>query len=221
MRRRALLCAALALISALILFAGQADARAPEQIIVVDVERMTLTLYEDRAQVKRYPVAAGAYKTPSPLGVFKIVGRFSGDPGGFGTCFLGLNVPWGTYGIHGTNKPNSIGYNASHGCIRMYNRDVEELYKRVSNGATVIIEGGAYGELGDSLRMLRPGDRNAHVRAVQRKLRALGYYHGNPDGVYGNATSAAIKAFRKANKLGEADVVDYGLYGALGILLFE
>lgn len=221
MRRRALFCAALALASALFLFVRHADARAPEQILVVDVERMTLTLYEDKVQIKRYPIAAGAYKTPSPLGVFKIVSRFSGDPGGFGTCFLGLNVPWGTYGIHGTNKPNSIGYNASHGCIRMYNKDVEELYKRVSNGATVIIEGGAYGELGDSLRTLKPGDRCAHVRAVQRRLRQLGFYHGNPDGVYGDATSAAIRAFRKANQLGGADIVDYGLYGALGLMLFE
>ena len=221
MRRRILWCAALVVASALFLFSGHANARGPEQVIVVDVERMTLTLYEDHVQIKRYPVAAGAYKTPSPLGVFKIVNRFSGDPGGFGTCFLGLNVPWGTYGIHGTNKPNSIGYNASHGCIRMYNKDVEELYARVQNGATVIIEGGAYGELGDSLRTLKPGDRNAHVRAVQRKLRALGFYHGNPDGVYGDATSAAIKAFQKEKKLSGGDVVDYGLYHALGQMLFE
>ena len=182
---------------------------------------MTLTLYENRIEVRRYPVAAGAYGTPSPLGVFKIVSRFSGEDGGFGTRFLGLNVPWGNYGIHGTNKPGSIGYNASHGCIRMYNRHIEELYARVKNGTKVIIEGGAYGELGDSLRTLKPGDRSAHVRAVQRKLRALGYYSGNPDGVYGSATSAAILSFRRAAGLRVADEVDGALYEALGLMLFE
>ena len=44
--------------------------------------------------------------------------------GGFGTRWLGLNVPWGIYGIHGTNQPWSIGTQASAGCIRMFNRHV-------------------------------------------------------------------------------------------------
>ena len=46
---------------------------------------------------------------------------------------------WGNswYGIHGTNNPASIGRNASHGCIRMRNRDVEELFAMVSVGDEV------------------------------------------------------------------------------------
>ncbi|HNQ24197.1 MAG TPA: L,D-transpeptidase [Phycisphaerae bacterium] len=32
------------------------------------------------------------------------------------------------YGVHGTIDPDSIGRNASHGCIRMFNEDVEFLY---------------------------------------------------------------------------------------------
>jgi hypothetical protein len=41
------------------------------------------------------------------------------------------------YGIHGTNVPSSIGRNASHGCIRMRNRDVEQLFEMMSVGDEV------------------------------------------------------------------------------------
>ena len=45
----------------------------------------------------------------------------------------------GEYAIHGTNAPSSIGGFVSYGCIRMYNRDVLDLYKRVSVGTRVIV----------------------------------------------------------------------------------
>jgi hypothetical protein len=43
------------------------------------------------------------------------------------------------YGIHGTNEPKSIGKAASHGCIRLRNRDIEQLFRMVSVGDTVQI----------------------------------------------------------------------------------
>lgn len=45
----------------------------------------------------------------------------------------------GEYAIHGTNKPSSIGTFASYGCIRMHNRDIEDLYDRVSVGTPVYV----------------------------------------------------------------------------------
>jgi lipoprotein-anchoring transpeptidase ErfK/SrfK len=45
----------------------------------------------------------------------------------------------GEYAIHGTNNPGSIGGFVSHGCIRMYNQDVMDLYNRVSYGTTVVV----------------------------------------------------------------------------------
>ncbi len=188
--------------------------------IFIDVEAKTLTLFQGDAQVKQYPVATGAWDTPTPLGVFAISSRFSGKMGGFGTCFLGLNVPWGHYGIHGTNKPETIGANASHGCIRMRVKDAEELYALVPNGTRVVIVCGPYGELGTSLRPLRSGDRSSMVRAVQGKLLALGYYHGWPDGIYGTATEKAVAAARKAFGLPPGHV-DWALYQAMGLTLFE
>ncbi len=45
----------------------------------------------------------------------------------------------GQYAIHGTNQPSLIGGYVSHGCIRMYNADVTDLYSRVGVGTTVVV----------------------------------------------------------------------------------
>lgn len=43
------------------------------------------------------------------------------------------------YAIHGTNNPGSVGHFVSHGCIRMYNRDIMDLYRRVGFGTRVVV----------------------------------------------------------------------------------
>jgi lipoprotein-anchoring transpeptidase ErfK/SrfK len=63
-------------------------------------------------------------------------------PGGspnnpMGAAVLGLNR--GNYAIHGTNNPGSIGHFVSHGCIRMHNEDIMDLYRRVSVGTEVVV----------------------------------------------------------------------------------
>jgi lipoprotein-anchoring transpeptidase ErfK/SrfK len=45
----------------------------------------------------------------------------------------------GDYAIHGTNNPASVGRFVSHGCIRMYNADIMDLYNRVSYGTRVVV----------------------------------------------------------------------------------
>lgn len=189
--------------------------------ILIEIDLKRLTLYEGKTVIKRYPIATGAWETPSPIGVFTVVGRFKPEMSGFGTRFLKLNVPYGLYGIHGTNKPESIGSNASHGCFRLRTKDAEELYDLVPNGTKVYIEGGPYGLLGDGLRTLRSGDRQSQVVEVQKRLRLQGFYDGAADGVYGQQTSAAVLRARKAYGLSAADVVDGALLRRLGILLFE
>lgn len=199
-----------------------ARANVPEGLwILISIGEKSLTLYEGTEVKKRYAVATGTGDTPTPIGVFKVNSRFSGDLGGFGTRFLGLNVPWGHYGIHGTNKPQSIGSNASHGCVRMFVRDSEELYGMVPNGTKVVIEGGAYGLLDSYLRTLAAGDRNSHVAAVQRRMNVLGLYDGSADGVFGSGTMRAIKNARKSLGLPSGDKADAAFYKAIGIILFE
>ena len=50
-----------------------------------------------------------------------------------------LTLSGGSYAIHGTNVPGSVGGFVSYGCIRMYNADVLDLYSRVSTGTTVVV----------------------------------------------------------------------------------
>ena len=42
-------------------------------------------------------------------------------------------------GFHGTPNPETVGTAASHGCLRMYNKDIEELFKVVSLGTLVTV----------------------------------------------------------------------------------
>jgi lipoprotein-anchoring transpeptidase ErfK/SrfK len=51
-----------------------------------------------------------------------------------------LTLRGGEYAIHGTNNPASIGGFVSYGCIRMYNRDIRELYRLVDVGTPVVVE---------------------------------------------------------------------------------
>ena len=189
--------------------------------ILIEADLKRLTLYSGTEALARYPIASGAWDTPSPIGTFYINGRFRTELSGFGTRFLSLSVPWGKYGIHGTNRPESIGANASHGCFRLRVQDAEALYDQVPGWTKVVIEGGPYGNLGDGLRTLRPGDRCSALIEVQRRLAQQGFYYGSADGVYGAATSRAVLAARRASGLTGQDVVDAALYRRLGILLFE
>jgi lipoprotein-anchoring transpeptidase ErfK/SrfK len=51
-----------------------------------------------------------------------------------------LTLRGGEYAIHGTNRPELIGGFVSHGCIRMYNADIRELYRLVAVGTRVVVE---------------------------------------------------------------------------------
>lgn len=122
------------------------------RLIVVSLEDRRLALVEDGQVKEAYTVAVGKDSTPSPTGTFTIVERVSnptyyhdgkvippgpGNP--VGDRWMGLSKPG--YGIHGTNAPKSIGKAASHGCIRMSRRDLENLFAQVRAGDTVEIIG--------------------------------------------------------------------------------
>jgi len=130
----------------------------PARRIVVSLADRKLAVMEAGRVVKIFPAAVGAPGSPSPTGSYEIVNRLveptyygygkvvppgKGNP--VGTRWMGLNVKG--YGIHGTNDPDSIGRNASHGCIRLRNRDVEELFEMVAVGDAVELYAGHTPEL--------------------------------------------------------------------------
>ncbi len=118
--------------------------------VVVSIPERKLVLVADGRVVKAYRVSVGARLSPSPRGEFRIAVRIpeatyyhagvmipSGEQSPIGTRWIGLDQAG--YGIHGTNAPGSIGRAASHGCIRMRNRDAEELFEMVRVGDVVEI----------------------------------------------------------------------------------
>ncbi|MGB9885786.1 MAG: L,D-transpeptidase family protein [Moorellales bacterium] len=159
--------------------------------LLVDINRHTLTLLAEGRPFKTYPVCVGKRSTPTPVGEWRIVHKSLSWGGGFGTRWLGLNVPWGTYGIHGTNRPQSIGRAESHGCVRMFNRDVEELYPWVPLGTPVKITGEPALPPGWSARRLKAGMVGPDVVQVQLALKSLGLYWSYADGRYGPQTARA------------------------------
>jgi hypothetical protein len=120
----------------------------PARRIVVSIPDRKLAVLESDKVVRVFPTAVGKPSTPSPAGTYAIVQRIPdptwytkgkivppGNANPLGTRWLGLSVSG--YGIHGTNSPASIGHNVSHGCIRMNNRDVEQLFEMVAIGDPV------------------------------------------------------------------------------------
>jgi lipoprotein-anchoring transpeptidase ErfK/SrfK len=127
----------------------QQDAKSQREV-VVSLQDRKLALVEDGRVLKIYTVAVGAKNTPSPTGEFQIVTRLqnptwyypgkvvpAGKDNPLGNRWIGLSKKG--YGIHGTNAPKSIGKAASHGCIRVGKRDLEELFQIVRAGDTVQI----------------------------------------------------------------------------------
>jgi lipoprotein-anchoring transpeptidase ErfK/SrfK len=131
---------------------AQDKAAKPRRRIIVSLPDRKLAVVEAGSVLKIFPTAVGAPKSPSPAGTYTIVLRLTNPtwygkgkivaPGKscpIGTRWLGLSAKG--YGIHGTNNPASIGHNASHGCIRLRNRDIEELFEMVSIGDAVELIG--------------------------------------------------------------------------------
>ncbi len=91
---------------------------------------------------------------------------------------MGINVPWGNFGIHGTQDPYSVGWASSHGCIRMNNDDVAELYGIIKYGTKVVIVNGPYGKFGTGFRNLKSGMYGSDVMQIQKYLKENGFFNG-------------------------------------------
>ena len=127
-------------------------------VLVVFRESKRLTLFEGRRAVRTFKIATGTAEYPTPLGIYSIAtmqrdpwwipppdsdwarGKKPIPPGPgnpLGTRWMGTTAP--LVGIHGTPDAASIGYSASHGCIRMRVPDAEALFNEVDVGTPVLI----------------------------------------------------------------------------------
>jgi hypothetical protein len=167
---------------------------------------------------KAYPIAVGNPSTPTPVGDYQI--NYKGKNWGpsFGPRWLGLNVPWGSYGIHGTNKPYSIGQHQSHGCIRMRNKDVVELFDMIPLGTKVTIYGHVLGDPNHEPRELAEGDVGGDVQLLQSRLMSAGYFEGTCNGKFRSNTTTAVKRFQNDHHMITNGVVSIKVYEELGLL---
>jgi hypothetical protein len=130
--------------------------------IVVHVDTNTLDLYAGFRVTRTWDVATAKPGWITPTGNWSIYQKaenptwhnpaldswgaglpavIPGGPGNpMGTRALYITAP-GLIRIHGTSSPESIGRYASHGCIRMHNEEIEQLYELVPVGTKVIIMG--------------------------------------------------------------------------------
>lgn len=148
-----------ALLTAILLLAatGWAESEASavgsrSRQVLVSIPDRKLAILENGKVIRVFAVSVGANVSPSPTGGFRIVNRLTnptyyhpgvivpaGPDNPLGPRWVGLNQKG--FGIHGTNEPRSIGKAASHGCIRMRNRDVVQFFVMVSIGDMVEIRG--------------------------------------------------------------------------------
>ncbi len=127
-------------------------------VIVISRATNTLRLYRGETFVRAFRVATGQAIYPTPSGIWRIVDKQRnpwwyppvqdawarglrpvppGPSNPLGTRWMALNAPG--VGIHGTDAPASIGYSASHGCVRMQVPEAEWLFEHVSVGTPVVI----------------------------------------------------------------------------------
>jgi lipoprotein-anchoring transpeptidase ErfK/SrfK len=139
-----------------------------DKVILVHIGENMVYLYEDGKITHEYLVATGQPEYPTPTGEYEIVEKrymptwVNPAPDTWGASMpesippgisnpLGLRaLNWSAPAIrfHGTQAIYSLGYNASHGCVRMSNEDVIELYDLVDVGTPIIsVEFGSYDPL--------------------------------------------------------------------------
>jgi lipoprotein-anchoring transpeptidase ErfK/SrfK len=128
------------------------------KVIVINRSINRLYLYKGNKLFRMFPVATGQAIYPTPRGTWHIVVKYRnpwwypptssswarglkpvppGPNNPLGTRWMGLDAPG--VGIHGTDAPSSIGYSASHGCVRMQVPDAEWLFDHVDIGTTVFV----------------------------------------------------------------------------------
>ncbi|MDD3013181.1 MAG: L,D-transpeptidase [Candidatus Gastranaerophilales bacterium] len=142
----------------IILTTSNSAAIADNTKVLINIPSRTLELIQNGQIIRVYSIGVGKPEFPTPIGNFKVISKIKNPgwenpykPAGESKIKAGKNNPLGTrwigflrnengeYGIHGTNRPFSIGRYSSHGCIRMKINEAEELFSKVTNGTEVLV----------------------------------------------------------------------------------
>ena len=125
--------------------------------LVLNITQRKVTLMRDTQVIKSYPVAVGKPGWETPTGQFQVKTKVRNPPwkspfdgsviqGGhphnpLGGRWIGFWTDGKNWvGFHGTPNRDSVGSAASHGCVRMYNEDITELFEQITVGTPVIVK---------------------------------------------------------------------------------
>ena len=124
--------------------------------LVIDLSERTVYVYQDGELIESYPVAIGRPGWETPIGEYHVMSMLQnpgwthplteevippGPENPLGERWIAFWTDGDNYiGFHGTPNRLSIGRAASHGCVRMFNEDVRELYEMVQPGTAVVVE---------------------------------------------------------------------------------
>lgn len=136
---------------------SEIDADSETVRLEVQLGRRRVVLYQGETTIKHYPIAIGRPGWETPKGNYTVLQKLK-NPSWIHPLKKGVTIPGGDpdnplgrywigfwtngknwIGFHGTPNPGSVGTAASHGCIRMYNKDIEELFQQVSLGTQVSV----------------------------------------------------------------------------------
>ena len=125
--------------------------------LVLNLTQRQVTLFRGNQMVRRYPVAVGKPGWETPTGRFQVKTKVRNPP--WKSPFNGAVIPAGHprnplgqrwigfwtngknwIGFHGTPNRGSVGTAASHGCVRMYDEDINELFERVTVGTPIMVK---------------------------------------------------------------------------------
>lgn len=180
---------------------------APQQGLVINVPEMQLYDFTRPGRPELYAVAIGDEMDPSLIGTFRIGAKREhptwtvpasiraekpelpavvppGPDNPLGDYWMTIGNT--SYGVHGTNNPWSIGRMATHGCVRLYNDQMAQLFAHVKVGTPIrlMYQSVKLGRLGDGI-----------------------YVEAHPD-LYGREPDRAEAALRRLDGLGLASAVD-------------
>ena len=129
---------------------------AEEIRLVLKLRERRVYVYQNDQLETTYPVAVGRANWETPTGNFQVLHMLQnpgwtnpltgevmppGPDNPLGERWIAFWTDGNNYiGFHGTPNRESVGRAASHGCVRMYNEDVRELYEIITPGTSVVVE---------------------------------------------------------------------------------
>ncbi len=186
--------------------------KAARSGIVLNLPELRLFYFADDGTVMTFPVSIGREGWETPMGMTRVTRKRkdpvwtppksireenpelpdhvpAGKDNPLGA--YALDLQWPGYAIHGTNRPYSVGKRASHGCIRLYPRDIEALFNAVKVGEQVMVVNEPYklGWKGNKLyievspRVKTAGDTLSAIKNDLQEMRATADWNKVKDAI--------------------------------------